>query len=103
VSVPLIDSQPYDLVVDDGRELLRVQVKTTTFRTAYGIYSVQLCTNGGNQSFHTVKRFDPTSCELLYVLTDSRERYLIPTAEITSRTTLNLGAKVAHHRIRSPA
>jgi hypothetical protein len=103
VSVPLIDSQPYDLVVDDGQQLLRVQVKTTTFRTPYGIYSVQLCTNGGNQSFHTVKRFDPSSCELLDVLTDSRERYVIPTAEITSTTTLNLGARVAHRRVQSPA
>jgi hypothetical protein len=101
VSMPLIDSQPYDLVVDDGSQLHRVQVKTTTFRTPYGIYSVQLCTNGGNQSFHTVKRFDPSSCELLYVLTDSRERYVIPTAEITSTTTLNLGAKMAHRRVQS--
>jgi hypothetical protein len=102
VSVPLIDSQPYDLVVDDGRQLQRVQVKTTTYRTRYGVYCVQLCTNGGNQSFQTVKRFDPAACDLLYVLTDARERYLIPVREITSTTTLNLGAKVAHHRVRPP-
>jgi hypothetical protein len=102
VSMPLIDSQPYDLVVDDGTHLHRVQVKTTTHRTPYGIYSVQLCTNGGNQSFHTVKRFDPSSCELLYVLTDARDRYLIPTAVIVARTALNLGAKVAPYRIASP-
>lgn len=28
VSVPLCDNQPYDLVVDNGERLLKVQVKT---------------------------------------------------------------------------
>jgi hypothetical protein len=99
VSVPLIDSQPYDLVVDDGTQLHRVQVKTTTYRTKYGVYCVQLCTNGGNQSFRTVKRFDPSACDLLYVLTDARQRYLIPTSAITTTTSLNLGTKAADYRI----
>jgi hypothetical protein len=102
VSVPLIDSQPYDLVVDDGRQLQRVQVKTTTYRSPYGNFIVSLATRGGNQSFHTSKDFDPTASDLLYVLTDARERYVIPACEITSTTTLNLGAKVAHHRVRPP-
>jgi hypothetical protein len=99
VSVPLIDSQPYDLVVDDGAKLQRVQVKTTTYRTKYRVYSVQLSTNGGNQSFHTVKPFDPKSCDLLYVLTDARDRFVIPSAAISARRSLNLGARVAQYRI----
>jgi hypothetical protein len=32
--MPLIDSQPHDLVVDDGDRLHRVQVKATTLRNA---------------------------------------------------------------------
>jgi hypothetical protein len=90
VCLPLIDSQPYDLIVDDGGRLHRVQVKTTTQRSSTGHYRVQLCTRGGNRSFHTTKYFDPTSCDLLYVLTDDGSRYVIPTGAIEPRTALVL-------------
>ncbi|MEX1178079.1 MAG: group I intron-associated PD-(D/E)XK endonuclease [Nitriliruptor sp.] len=95
VSLPLIDSQPYDLIVDDGARLQRVQVKTTTRRSRNGRFVVQVCTRGGNRSFHTSKDFDASGCELLYVLTDDRERYLIPTSEVRARTALTLGARMA--------
>ncbi len=98
IALPLIDAQPYDLIVESGTGLERVQVKTTTQRTKAGVPVVQLCTNGGNQSFRTTKPFDPTSSDLLYVLTDSGERYLIPTSEIRAKTSLSLGAAVATFR-----
>ena len=94
ISMPLIDSQPYDLVVDDGKRLHRVQVKTTTRRSSHGIFVVSLKTNGGNQSFHTTKLFDHRACDLLYVLTDDRSRYLIPTQAFKAATTLNLGKRM---------
>jgi hypothetical protein len=100
ISLPLIDSQPYDLVVDDGARLQRVQVKTTTYRSRYGVFVVSLATRGGNQSFHTSKAFDATSCDQLYVLTDAGERYLIPTSVIRSATTLSLGRRCDEHRLR---
>ncbi len=102
ISLPLIDAQPYDLIVDDGERLQRVQVKTTTYRSPYGIYVVSLATRGGNQSFHTSKPFDPGSAELLYVLTDGDERYIIPTDRIRGRGTVNLGTRMAPFRAASP-
>jgi hypothetical protein len=99
ICVPLIDNQPYDLVVDDGAGLKKVQVKTTTHRSPYGRFVVKLATDGGNQSFHTRKAFDPTACDLLYVLTDDRERFLIPTKAISAKTTLNLGESMARYRV----
>ena len=102
ISMPLIDSQPYDLVVDDGAHLHRVQVKTTTHRSPYGVFVVRIETRGGNQSFHTAKPFDATACDLLYVLTDDRSRYLIPTSAFTSTATLNLGERMAGHRLTDP-
>jgi hypothetical protein len=95
ISLPLIDSQPYDLVVDDGVGLHRVQVKTTTRRSRSGRFLVQVCTRGGNRSFQTTKSFDPGSCDLLYVLTDARDRYLIPTDQVGARHTLTLGDRLA--------
>jgi hypothetical protein len=99
VNLLLIDSQPYDLIVDDGRELRRVQVKTTTYRPR-GRFIVQLATRGGNRSFHTSKDFDAAGCDLLYVLTDAGDRYLIPTEVIRARTGLTLGPAVAAYALR---
>jgi hypothetical protein len=99
VSIPLIDAQPYDLVVDAGAGPQRVQVKTVTYRSPYGVFVVSLETRGGNQSFHTGKPFDPDAVELLYVLTDDGTRYLIPTTVVRSRTTISLGERVAEYRV----
>ena len=99
VSVPLVDAQPYDLVVDGPDGLQRVQVKTTTYRTRSGVFAVQLATRGGNRSYHTMKRFDSSTSDLLYVLTDARERYLIPTSAVTAGALLSLGSKVAAYRV----
>lgn len=99
VLLPLIDAQPYDLVVDGGEGLQRVQVKTTTVRSPYGVFIVSIATNAGNQSFHTRKPFDRSEAELLYVLTDDGTRYPIPTEFICSRNTLNLGDRVAGYRL----
>lgn len=93
ISLPLIDAQPYDLIVDDGGQLQRVQVKTTTQRSGRGHFIVQLCTRGGNQSFQTTKPFDPTACDLLYVLTDDVQRFLIPVGAFTARTGLTLNGR----------
>lgn len=99
LSLPLIDAQSYDLVVDDGESLQRAQVKTTTQRSASDFFMVQLCTNGGNQSFRTTKQFDPTTCELLYVLADDGHRFLIPTSTVAQRTSLTLNHRFGTCRV----
>ena len=42
VSIPLNDTQDYDLVVEKDSKLYRVQVKGTTFKTKFGVYQVAL-------------------------------------------------------------
>lgn len=100
VSVPLVDNQAYDLVVDDGAQLQRVQVKTSTCRTPSGGWAVELRTNGGNQSRLTTRPFDPTASDLLFVLTDDG-RWLIPTSEISATTSLTLGSKWSQFAVTS--
>lgn len=93
VSVPLADNQPYDLVVEVDGGLARVQVKTATSRSPYGRFVVAIETGSGNQSFHTRKPFDPALCDLLYVVTDAGDRYLIPSNTIDAKRAINLGDK----------
>ena len=59
VAIPLNDSQPWDLIVEDTAGVVsRVQVKTTTSRSPAGNFVASLQTTGGNQSFATRKPFD---------------------------------------------
>jgi hypothetical protein len=90
VSIPLTDSQDYDLIVDNGT-LYRVQVKTTKYKSQYGIYLVSLTVKGGNRSYNTIKPFDSTKVDLVFVLTNSGDKYLIPSKGLGSR--INLGKK----------
>jgi hypothetical protein len=92
VSIPLTDSQDYDLIVDIDNKLCRVQAKTSSFKTKYGRYSVGLRTLGGNTSWNgVVKYFDNTKTEYLFVLTENNEAYLIPSYEIKNKSSINVG------------
>jgi hypothetical protein len=93
VSLPLNDSQKYDIIVDINDKLNRVSVKTTNSRasTKNLTFKVFLRTTGGNQSFHTAKDFDHTKCELLFVLSESGTMWNIPTSEFDNTNCIQLG------------
>ncbi len=91
VSVPLFSSGDYDLVVDFGSGVLRVQVKTSRCRRG-DRYVVQIATHGGNQSWSgTVKHFDANRCDLLFALLADGRRFLIPADAVQARVGLTLG------------
>lgn len=97
VSVPLTDSQDYDLIADINDKLCRIQVKTTEYKTPYGVYQVNLAVKGGNQSCNTIKRFDSKKVEYLFVLTIENDVYFIPTEKIISTHSLNLGKELKEY------
>ena len=100
VSVPVTDSQDYDLVVDNGTRLFKVQVKTTKSISPSGNYVVNLRTMGGNRSgAGKYKDFSENSSDLLFALTDSGDCYSIPRDAITSKNTINLGEKVLMYKV----
>ena len=103
VAIPLNDSQPWDLVVEDpAGAVSRVQVKTTTFRNPRGRFVVMLATAGGNRSFSTRRPFDPSKSEILFVLTDDADVYVIPCCETEAVSSLTLGAKYERFRVTGP-
>jgi hypothetical protein len=99
VSLPLTDSQEYDLVVDIDGKLNKVQVKTTYAKSPYGIYTVCLKTSGGNKSCQTIKLFDPTKVDYLFILTQDNEKYFIPCSESTPKNTMKLGKQYQQFKI----
>jgi hypothetical protein len=99
VLFPLSDSEPYDLAYDDGDKLNKVQIRTTAAKSPHGIYIVNLRVMGGNQSFHTEKKFDRTKVDYLFVLTENGKKYLIPSVEITSYNSINLGKQMEKYKL----
>ena len=104
VALPLGESQPWDLIVEDAEgRVLRVQVKTATHRNSRGRFVVQLKTCGGNRSWTgTVRLFDPDAVEMLFILTDAGEQYLFPTSAVAARSQLSLGAATEPFRLDRP-
>jgi hypothetical protein len=99
VSVPLTDSQDYDLVIDFGERLARVQVKTTPY-IRNGHYGVSLSVKGGNRtSVGTVRYFSGEKVDYVFVLTGSGDKYLLPAASIRCKSSINLCATYDQYRL----
>ena len=87
--VPLTDSQDYDLIVDLGNGLARVQVKTSAYKNK-GTCQVGLRTLGGNRSGEgKIKRFDKTRVEYLFILLDDGRTFCIPSVVIDVETHIS--------------
>jgi PD-(D/E)XK endonuclease len=75
VFIPVSDVSRYDLIVDTGERLLRVEVKTTTQVNGH----VRLTTQGGNQSWNRViKKISSDECDLVFLVnlnTGSEQEY----------------------------
>lgn len=99
ISIPITDSQDYDLIVDTGSSLLKVQVKTTNQIAPSGASIVALRTNGGNKSGNTSKNFDENESDLLFVMTNRAEFFSIPRKEITAVSTITLSEKYLPYKV----
>lgn len=98
VSLPLTDSQDYDLIVDKDSLLHKVQVKTASYKNKYGTYEVSLTVKGGNRSGkNKIKLFDKSKVDLLFILTSDNEVYVIPSNE-AGTSSINLGDKVSKYK-----
>lgn len=99
VSIPINDSQSYDLVVDFPEiGLKKVEVKTTTYKSKYGIYVVGLRLTGGNQSFNYAKNFHQSQTDFVFAHIVNGDSYLIPSDKCTTNA-LNLGEKYKEYKI----
>jgi len=99
VCLPLTDNQGYDLVVEKDNGLEKVQIRTTYSKSEYGTYKVNLRVCGGNKSGNTVKKFDPSIVDILYVLTENGDKYLIPTSFISNGNSIKLGKKWGEYKV----
>lgn len=94
VSIPLTDSQDYDLVAEMSQGLCKVQVKTSHYERRPGKYEVSLCTSGGNKSgTGKLKEFNPESVDYLFVLLNDGRKYLIPSGKVSGTRKIMVGGE----------
>ena len=94
VSLPLNDTQKYDLVVDMYGSMSRIQVKTSRYKKpSRGLFEVDMKHSGGFNRSRPIGRFDNTTCDYLFVYTAYDRIYLIPASELTCTCTLLIGRK----------
>ena len=56
-------------------------------------------TCGGNRSGQTIKGFNENSSDLLFILVDNNNMYLIPRSEITNNAAINLGKEYDRYKV----
>ena len=95
VWLPFTHSPHVDLMAEFEDGLVRVQVKTSTYRGSADVkdrWNVSIATNGGNQSWSGVaKRFDPRRVDYLFVLVGDGRRWFIPAPAVEGARGLVLG------------
>lgn len=90
VMIPLNDAQKYDLVVDKDGELCIVSVKTTQSKNKSGKFIVTLKNTTLGADHNTIRKFDNTSCEIIFVATIDGDLYEIPSSEITATCSFTI-------------
>ena len=98
VSIPLNDTQDYDLIIEKNKKLKTIQVKATSCQTKSGSYQVSLKSCGGTKG-KMYKTFIDTNVDYLFVVTDKKQLYFIAKEYINNRSTLNLCDKYEKYRV----
>lgn len=89
VSIPLNDSQPYDLVVEKDNVLQTVQVKYTSEKRNENVYICTLVTTSGS-SRQKIYSLTDTKVNLLFCMVDKGICFLIPISDINTTKTISL-------------
>lgn len=98
VWVPFNHSPHVDLMAEWDDALIKVQVKTSTFRTQRKVsgerWHIAIATSGGNRSWTGLtKRFDPSKVDYLFVLVGDGRRWFIPAGLVEASRSLALGGR----------
>ncbi len=87
----MFEHPDYDLIVDFGERIERVQVKTSICRVGER-FVVQLSTRGGNQSWNgTIKYLDAARCDSVFAHVGDGRRWHIPVRALDGGSAITLG------------
>lgn len=98
VSIPINDSQDYDLIVEQDGFLYKVQVKYTGQKAPSGNFIINLRSISGTtkQVYKTVK---DTDIEILFVVTSDNQCYLLHNNDIINNNSLTLTKEYVKYKV----
>ena len=100
ISIPLNDTQKYDLVAEINGKLQKVSVKTSRNSHKNSTsYSVQLRNTGGSSGKNKVRLFDKNDIDYLFIYTADNKMYLIPSEIITVKNAITVGIKYTEYLV----
>lgn len=98
VSIPLNDTQDYDLIVDMNNKLNKIQVRGTTQKSKLGHPLVHINSIGGRTGT-MYKTITDTDIDYLFAVTCDLEQFLIPISDIKSKYALSLGPSNKKYKV----
>ena len=93
VSIPLNDTQKYDIIADFDGKLQRISIKTSRYKKSENSYEVMLKNTGGSSGINKIRLFNNQDCDYLFIYTADEKLYLIPSQEITATNSICVGNK----------
>lgn len=101
VSIPLNDSQDYDLLVEDTEGFIyKVQVKSTRYTDRTGKYVAELRSSGGTRGT-VYKDVCSSKVDYLFIMTAEGSFYEIPLIDLTeSVKSMTLGDKYEKFKVK---
>lgn len=90
ISLPLNDTQDYDLIVDNGEKLLKVQVKCSGNLQHSGNFIVSLRSCGGTKGA-VYKKVISTDVDLIFILCTNGWMFNIPKEELKTTNSIVVG------------
>lgn len=96
VSLPLNDTQDYDMLIDNGT-IYRISCKATSEKTKYGVSVVSLRNCGGTKGT-VYGREQNKDIDFVFVLNENKEMWLLP-KEILTSNSINLGSKYEQYKL----
>ena len=98
VSIPLNDTQDYDLIIDKNNVIQKVQVKATKFKSKYNIYCVSVKSSGGTKG-SVYKLVKDTNIDILFAVCGNGDLYEIPKSDIIQSGSISLGKKYEKYKV----
>ncbi len=101
VCLPIGDKKPYDIIIEKDGVLARVQIKYAGYYNGDKKYKAALRSMGGNQSYHSAKKYADTDFDVLFVYVENGRKFVIPWPELPIRNSLAIEAsKYAQYEVK---
>ena len=97
VSIPLNDTQDYDLLIDDGNQILKISVKATAQIDSSGASIVSLRNFGGTKGTVYGREVDK-NIDFVFVVNNKSEMWLLPKIILTTNS-MSLGEKYKQYKL----